>query len=136
PPHKQPLLMAAVLSNNPNPPVPAKLESPSALCKGGPARWPQTVEMKGTLCTGDGPYVVDTITVPEENPYHSWMRFGGVDFFSDGRAAICTWSGDVWIVSGIDGKLDHVTWKRFAAGLFQTLGLKIVNDKVYVLGRD
>ena len=80
--------------------------------------------------------MVDTITVPEENPYHSWMRFGGVDFFSDGRAAICSWSGGVWIVSGIDDKLDHVTWKRYAAGLFQALGLKIVNDKVYVLGRD
>ena len=70
-------------------------------------------------------------------PYKSWMRFGGMDFFSDGHtAAICTWSGDVWIVSGIDDKLDHVKWRRFAAGLFQTLGLKIVNDEVYVLGRD
>ena len=107
------------------------------LCTGGDANWPKTLETKGTLGTGDHPYVVDTITVPEENPYKSWMRFGGMDFFADGhRAAVCTWSGDVWIVSGIDDKLDHVTWKRFAAGLFQPLGLKIVKDEVYVLGRD
>jgi hypothetical protein len=59
-----------------------------------------------------------------------------MDFFSDGRAAISTWSGDVWVVSGIDDKLDHVKWKRFATGLFQPLGLKIVDDQVYVLGRD
>jgi hypothetical protein len=64
------------------------------------------------------------------------MRFGGLDFFSDGRAALCTWSGDVWVVSGIDEKLEKVTWKRYAAGFYQSLGLKIVNDKIYVLGRD
>jgi glucose/arabinose dehydrogenase len=108
-----------------------------SLCHGGEANWPQTIETKGSLGSGDHPYVVDTIPVPENNPYHSWMRLGGMDFFSDGhRAAVCTWNGDVWIVSGIDEKLDHVTWKRYAAGLFQTLGLKIVKDDVYVLGRD
>src|SRR5581483_1290289 len=96
-----------------------------SLCSGGKSNWPETIEMHGTLGSGDHPYVVDTIPVPEQNPYKSWMRFGGMDFFSDGhRAAVCTWSGDVWIVSGIDEKLDHVTWKRYAAGLFQTLGLK------------
>jgi hypothetical protein len=107
------------------------------LCKGGPAQWPKTVTTQPVLGTGDGAYVVDTLSVPEDNPYKSWMRFGGFDFFSDGRAAICTWSGDVWVVSGITEKLDKpLTWKRYAAGLFQTLGLKIVDDKVYVLGRD
>ena len=65
------------------------------------------------------------------------MRLGGFDFFADGkRAAVCTWSGDVWIVSGIDDKLDKLTWKRFAAGLYQPLGLKIVDEHVYVTCRD
>ena len=98
--------------------------------------WPQTVTTTGVLGGGDGPYVVDTLTVPFENPYNSWMRFGGVDFFSDGRAAVCTWSGDVWVVSGIDDTLEKLTWRRYAAGLFQALGLRIVDDQVYVLGRD
>jgi hypothetical protein len=105
--------------------------------KGGPAHWPQTVETKGTLGTGDGPYVVDTLTAPETNPYKSWIRFGGMDFFADGKsAALSTWSGDVWTVTGIDEKLEKLTWKRFATGLFQPLGLKIVDGKIYVLGRD
>jgi hypothetical protein len=39
-------------------------------------------------------------------------------------------------VSGIDEKLRAVTWKRFATGLFQPLGLRVVNDRVHVLGRD
>jgi hypothetical protein len=105
--------------------------------KGGPSQWPQTVVTKGTLGTDDGPYVVDTLTAPEENPYKSWMRFGGMDFFADGKsAALSTWSGDVWTVTGIDDKLETLTWKRFATGLFQPLGLKIVDGKIYVLGRD
>jgi len=105
--------------------------------KGGPSAWPETVETVGKLGEGDGPYVVDTITAPDQNPYQSWMRFGGMDFFKGGaKAALSTWSGDVWVVSGIDDKLEKLTWKRFAAGLFQPLGLKIVDDVVYVLGRD
>ena len=74
--------------------------------------------------------------ISQDNPYKSWMRFGGIDFFSDGRAAICTWSGDVWICSGIDAALGQLSWKRFATGLYEPLGLRIVDDKVYALGRD
>ncbi|HYV26768.1 MAG TPA: hypothetical protein VFA77_04510, partial [Candidatus Eisenbacteria bacterium] len=62
--------------------------------------------------------------------------FGGFDFFPDGRAAICTFHGDVWIVSGIDESLGKLSWRRFAGGLFQALGLKIVDNAIYVLGRD
>ncbi len=109
----------------------------SQLTHGGPAQWTETVTTQGTLGIGDGPYVVDTLTAPEQNPYHSWMRFGGMDFFKDGtRAALSTWSGDVWVVSGIDESLSKLTWKRFATGLFQPLGLKVVDEKIYVLGRD
>ena len=69
--------------------------------------------------------------------FRSRVRFGGMDFFSDGkRAALSTWDGDVWIVSGIDDKLEHLQWKRFASGGFETLGLKIVDDVIYTTGRD
>jgi hypothetical protein len=64
------------------------------------------------------------------------MRITALDFFPDGRAAVATVDGDVWIVSGINEKLDHLEWKRFATGLYQPLGLKIVDDKIYVTGRD
>ena len=108
----------------------------AALLKGGPARWKETVTVKGVLSKAKDAYVVDTIPVPEANPYKSWMRIGGLDFFADGRAAVCTWSGDVWVVSGIDATLEKVEWKRFATGLFQPLGLKIVGGKIHVLGRE
>lgn len=104
--------------------------------EGGPANWPEAIVTKGELGTGDGAYVVDTLTAPDKNPWNSFLRFGGLDFLSNGDMAICSVSGDVWLVSGIDDKLETLKWKRYATGLFQPLGLKVVDDKVYVLGRD
>jgi hypothetical protein len=112
-------------------------EDPKALIGGGSGRFTTNIITKGQLGGGGDPYVVDRLALPEKNPWHSWMRPSGFDFFADGaRAAICTWSGDVWIVSGIDNSLKQLEWRRIAAGLFQPQGLKIVKDKIYVLGRD
>jgi mono/diheme cytochrome c family protein len=86
-----------------------------------------------------GPFAVDTLTVPVANlnPHQSWMRTSGFDFYPDGkRAAVCTWMGDVWIVEGIDQLEGTLTWKRICSGLFQPLGLKIIDDKIHVTCRD
>lgn len=105
------------------------------LIKGGPAQWPQWLETQGELGTGR-PYALDTITLPKETPWrHPWF-VSGHDFFANGDAAICTMTGDVWIVRGIDGKLDKLRWRRFASGLNQPLGLRIVEGKICVQGRD
>src|SRR5579862_2581572 len=115
-------------------PKPADLGS---LTKGGAPRWPESIQTQGVLSKDKGPYVVDALTLPEKNPWHAKMRIGGIDFFSDmSRAAVCTWDGDVWIVSGIDASLEKLTWKRFATGLYQPLGLRIVNDQIYTVGHD
>ncbi|MDB6026432.1 MAG: Large, multifunctional secreted protein [Verrucomicrobiales bacterium] len=110
------------------------------LKESGPARWTEAVETKGVLDfskTPDGAYVVDQLTPPQENPWKRRVRFSGMDFFSDGkRAALSTWDGDIWIVSGIDANLEKLTWKRFSSGMYETLGLKIVNDVIYTAGRD
>ena len=114
----------------------ASLPDLAALCKGGPAHWGAPVETAGKLGEGDGAYLTDEITLPEDNPYKSWLRPGGHDFFPDGTCALVNISGDVWIVSGLDERLEKVKWKRFATGLFQPLGCKVVDGKIYVLGRD
>jgi hypothetical protein len=107
------------------------------LTKGGPARWAETVVTQGVVSKDKGPYVVDNLTLPTTNPWKAKMRIGAFDFFSDmTRAALCTWDGDVWIVSGIDASLEKLTWKRYATGLYQPLGLRIVNDVVYTVGHD
>lgn len=107
----------------------------SSLTTGGATRW-RPLTTHGELGADDGPYAVDTIAVPEDNPWHSRLRFAAFDFFSDGRAALSTWNGDVWIVSGLDEDFDDLRWTRFASGLFDPLGLKIVGDVVHTLGRD
>ena len=106
------------------------------LTAGGPTLWNQVVETKGSVSTEKGAYVVDTITEPTSNPWNAKTFFGGFDFLPDGRAVICTFHGDVWMVSGIDDKLKNLRWKRFATGLFQPLGVKVYNGQVFVLGRD
>ena len=84
------------------------------------------------------PYVIDTLTVPyrDLNPFKTPMRIGGVGVFSDGRIAVCTIMGDVWIVDGIDDTLEKLVWKRFASGLNQPLGLVVSDDQIHVIGRD
>jgi glucose/arabinose dehydrogenase len=106
--------------------------------QGGKTRWPVTFTTKGQLATEKeaavNAYVIDRLTVPYNNKYESRMRIGGMDFFADGkRAAVSTWDGDVWIVSGIDEKLENLTWKRYATGLHEALGLKIVDDVIYTV---
>jgi glucose/arabinose dehydrogenase len=109
----------------------------STLTRGGRARWTEEIVTAGVLSGGKDAYVVDRLTLPEPNPYTKWLRVGGFDFFSDmERAALCTWDGDVWVLSGVDAKLDRLVWKRFATGLHQPLGLRIVKDAVYVVGHD
>ncbi len=92
---------------------------------------------KGELSTKTGePYVTDRIKLPEDNAWKAPMYVSGVDFFEDGRVAICTFHGDVWIGSGLDAQLAQVTWERFATGLYHPLGLKVMNGIVHVTCRD
>ena len=65
------------------------------------------------------------------------MRTSGFDYFEGGRsAAVCTWNGDVWIVDGLDQSEGVLQWQRVASGLFQPLGLRIVDGNIYVGCRD
>ncbi len=107
----------------------------AALCRGGPSRWP-ALATAGKRGADAWAYTVDDVPLPVDNPWRTWMRPTALDFFSDGRAAVAMLGGDVWIASGLDDGLAKVSWKRFATGLFEPLGLKIVDDTVYVLCRD
>ncbi len=107
--------------------------------EGGPRRWDQEVTTEGVNGESTGPFAVDAIVTPDAaaNPWNSWMRLGGFDFFPDGDgAAVCTWMGDVWIVRGLAGRLGRLRWTRIASGLFQPLGLKILNGVIHVACRD
>ena len=99
----------------------------------GPARWtkPITTQLEPGKDTA-GPFVVDTFPLPYENPWNALFFVTGVDFLPDGRIAICTAHGDVWTAKETGGT---ITWKRFASGLYQPLGLKVVDGKIIVTER-
>lgn len=105
--------------------------------EGGPPRWPEkltTVLQRGRT---SGSFAVDVLTPPDNNPWLAQFRPTGLDFFSDGRMAVCTWDGDCWIVEEkSSGDQIVLQWQRIASGMYQPLGLKIVKDKIYVTCRD
>ena len=110
---------------------------PSKLLKATKTLWPETVETTGKLSAKAGePYVVDDVSLPVTNPWKAPMFTSAFDFLPDGRAVIATFHGDVFVASGIDDQLAKVTWRRFAAGLYHPLGLKVVNGEVLVTCRD
>lgn len=101
----------------------------------GTALWPERIETEGMMGEGIS-YAIDTLTLPFENPWNALFFVGGVDFVSKKRIAICNIHGDIWVcdISGED--LATLTWKRYAAGLHQPLGLKVVDDVIHVLCRN
>jgi len=109
------------------------------LTMGGAARWAeQSLTTNGRNGVSDSAYAIDTIEIPfgKANPFGTPMRLGGVDFLPDGRCVVCTLSGDVWLVDGLEGEFTSHKWKRIAAGLCQPLGLAVVDSKIVVSGRD
>ncbi|MFK7847568.1 MAG: DUF6797 domain-containing protein [Rhodothermales bacterium] len=103
---------------------------------GGPARWGAPATTPGILGEPQGAFAVDHISLPIPNQWQRNVRVGGLDFFDDGRAAVSTFEGDVWIVSGIDDQLEKLVWKRFASGLSEPMSLSIVDSEIYVFGRE
>ena len=109
---------------------------PQAMTRGGELRWPNVLTTTGYRGLEQGGYALDTLTIPNSTPWNTWFRTSALDFFPDGRMALATYGGDVWIVSGIDDDLLELKWKRFAGGLYEPFGLKIVDDQIFVTCKD
>jgi len=115
----------------------------SELTKGGPPRWLQILETQSAPGADHGPFAADILTAPESNPWLAQTRFTGLDFFPDGRIAVCTWDGDVWVVEATASQQPNsmpgqqtLRWRRITSGMFQPLGLKIVDGLIHVICRD
>jgi hypothetical protein len=148
---------AKFITNVQNQPI----SDPTDFTEGGDPLWNTTITLKGALDVGiphydpihynskhklepdnlvqipeNYPYVVDRIPLPFNNPWNSWIRPSGLDFFSDGRLVMSTYLGDVWIANGIDLGLKNVKWQRIATGLYDSFGVKVIKDEIYVTCRD
>ena len=119
-------------------------EDLSRLTKGSPRRWPEVLKTQATVQKTDGPFAVDVLTRPVNNPWFCRMRLTGLDFYDDeDRMAVCMWEGNVFEVSGLskmrqspDGGSSELSWKRIASGLFQPLGIRIIEGKIHLTCRD
>ncbi|MEX2529512.1 MAG: DUF6797 domain-containing protein [Gemmatimonadota bacterium] len=137
------------------------IPDPAQYTGGGPRVWKETVVTQGQLDAarphydpvhyGEAnqdapeslvnipehyPYTVDQITLPFDNPWGSWVRPTGFDFFPDGRAVVSTYAGDVWMADGIDDDLGDIRWRRIATGLYDPMGVKVKDGEIYVICRD
>lgn len=130
---------------------------PATMITGGPMLWPEKIKVEGQLNAAkahydpiyfpdkdkseskklvsiptDYPYTVDNITLPYNNPYNAWLRPTCLGFKSDGSLVLGTYTGDIWLGTGIDKTLKKITWQRIASGLDEPFGLNVVNDEVFV----
>jgi cytochrome c len=75
----------------------------------------------------------DLTTIHDEN-FNPLV--GGIDFFSNGKMVVCTWDslGQVFLLENVQStNPKDIKVKRIALGLAEPLGVKIVDDKLYVL---
>lgn len=99
-------------------------------------RWAPEVVTKGAPGkSGRVPYVRDRIALPLENPSRRPVRPSSIAFFKDGRAALSTVDGDIWIVSGLGRTLDSVSWRRFTSGLHEPYSISIRDGEVFIFDR-
>lgn len=77
---------------------------------------------------GDEFFQREQIPVPRELE----LLVGGMDWMPNGDLAICTWPGEVYLARNFSGPATNLVWQRFASGLHEPLGLKVVNGVIHI----
>jgi len=75
-------------------------------------------------------------TLSQARPEAFLPKVGGMDFLSDGRMVVSTWDaeGAVYVLDNVEsGDPGKITYKKIAKGLAEPLGVKVVDDTIYVL---
>ena len=103
----------------------------------GSPHYPEILKSTITKGSDRGTFAIDLLTPPFENPWSCRMKLSGIDFMKDSNKAVaCATDGDIWLISGLTDDSGELTWQRIGSGLFQPLGIKVLNDKIYVICRD
>jgi glucose/arabinose dehydrogenase len=77
---------------------------------------------------GDKSYKIEHFPLPKEID----LQPTGMEFLPNGDLAICTWTGEIYLVKNAQGDVRNATYHRFARGLIEPMGLKIINGEMYV----
>lgn len=75
-------------------------------------------------------------TLTQARPDDFIPKVGGMDFLSNGKLVVSTWdpNGSVYLLDGVQsGDPDKITAKLIAKGFAEPLGVKVVDDVIYVL---
>ncbi|HKX61656.1 MAG TPA: DUF6797 domain-containing protein, partial [Verrucomicrobiae bacterium] len=120
------------LGVNPRP----KTWKQASLLKPPPTRWPDVVRTQGASGASSDAYVVDDIGLPTQNPWRRNVRLADIAFRPNGEAAVVTFDGDVWLVSGLNEPLINVRWKRYASGFHEPLGVAFRTGELFLNDRN
>lgn len=113
---------------------PISLES---LTLGGKTRYPEKITTDIIAGTDEGAFQVDILNPPFNPIWRNQLRLSGIDFFQDkNKGVVCATDGDIWLVKGFTKNTGKLEWQRIASGLFQPLGIKVIDEVIYVTCRD
>ncbi|MCB0518187.1 MAG: DUF1080 domain-containing protein [Lewinellaceae bacterium] len=101
---------------------------------GGGAAIGRAASIPGDKSPVDG--VHPSYDLSQARPADFFPKVGGMDFLSDGRLVVSLWDaeGGVYIISNVQsGDPSQMKAKKIASGLAEPLGLKVVDDEIYVL---
>ncbi|HEY1171285.1 MAG TPA: hypothetical protein VGH19_07965 [Verrucomicrobiae bacterium] len=81
------------------------------------------------LPAGDAAYKLEAFPLPPEIE----LLVTGMDFMPNGDLVVSTWLGDVYIVEQAQGTPGGAKYRRFARGLNEPGGVKVINGFIYVV---
>jgi cytochrome c551/c552 len=96
---------------------------------GALALFTNATKIGGTLPTEDDYYKIVKLPIPEG----IMMEVGGMAALPNGEIAVCTRRGDVWIIE--NPSADVPTYRKFASGLHEPLGLAYKDGNIYCAQR-
>ena len=105
--------------------------------KPGPVRPPSRLAKLGNVAQAEyrpstGPknphYKIEHLPLPPELE----LLVTGMDWLEDGRLAVCTWPGEVYLLDGMTSEKGPVTFRRLAKGLNEPMGLLVRDGRLYV----
>ncbi len=99
-----------------------------------PPSLPVTIKMPGDQASLTD--VHPSFTLYDMRPDDFEPRVGGMDFKQDGTLVLTTWDADGSVYSiknYLSENSNEIEVKRIAAGLAEPLGIKVVDDEIYVL---
>lgn len=80
---------------------------------------PIKVSSQGIIQTEEDYYTINSVNIPEEIR----LEVGGIAVLEDGRVAVATRRGEIWIIQNAYGDGASPRYTRFASGLHEILGL-------------